>query len=273
MLKGLYCKKREQVVTFNECLECSKDAEVTIGKDRYVCDIFPEFIQFVIKENEHEHSSNVSVTQLLGCSRKAYLSRVCDYSVAPEDLWYRFRGSIIHLLMEQFKVEDSIVEGRFKKEFNGITVSGRIDRIDTRRKTITDYKSIQSVKFDRTLMYGNSKVFHQLQLNLYRWLIAEKFDIDKLVIQYIGADRPMKKTVILRDPEKDKGMKACFAKLQLLGGVWGMTLKEAVFAKKVPPIEDTWECKGYCDVAAECKAVAKQEAGFSKHEQEEPCLI
>jgi len=138
-LRNILCKKREEVVTFDECIECSRDNE------RFGCPFFPEFGRYVKEKAIDDLGRNLSVTRLLGCPRKAYLGQVIEYDVTLEDLWYLWRGTIMHVVLEGFKDDASIIETRFKWVVNGCEISFCPDKIDPERGILYDYKTVATV--------------------------------------------------------------------------------------------------------------------------------
>ena len=246
MIKNIKCNIKEETVTFDECINCSKQA--------FNCPVTPEYVLY-LKSNISEMSS-ISVTKLLGCPRKAYLLKVIDYDINILDLYYAFRGGLTHLLLEKYNMQDCIIETEFSKEYNGVVITGKPDKIDIKNGIIYDYKTITGrIGDDRTLKWGAVRLKDQIQVNIYKWLVEDKFDIRKLVVVYFGTDFSIKKEVEIRQPntKKYKDIQQAFDRALLLGKIWNKPLEQAIKEKLLPPTEKTWECDGYCDVSLFCK--------------------
>lgn len=240
----LYCKIKDEVLDFNTCLECSKQA--------YECPVTYEYINFLYEE-EKERTNSLSITKLLSCPRKAFLLTKADYTQDVLDLYYAFRGSLTHLLLEKYKSKNCIVETMFQKDYNGITITGKPDKIDIENECIYDFKTITGkIGDDKSLRWGSARKKDAIQLNLYYWLVKDLFKISKLIVVYFGTDYPLKKEVkILEENDKKyKDIKECFEKAELLAKVWD---KEIEAVKDIKYVK-TWECDGYCPVKDICKS-------------------
>lgn len=244
-IQNLLCKKREMKVSFDECIDCSK----TNSK----CDMFPELILF-LKDEAEETSPELTITKLLYCPRRAYLLAKTYYTIQPEDMYSAIRGKMGHLIFEQQKMADCITETRFYKEYKGVKISGQPDKVDLKNKILYDYKTTTGrISDDKTLRWGNSHTHHQVQLNLYKWLIEPQFEVNKLILVYIGSDCAKKIEIPIRTPQDRrlwKPVQEAFDKAEILGKYWDEPYSDEI-AKQIPQ-EAGWICS-YCYVKGLCQ--------------------
>lgn len=247
MIKALYCSKREEVVTWEECFRCSRMHEVK------ECDIIPEYINYVKKQIEDEVSPEITATKILYCPRRSFLYAFKDLIVPVEDLYFAMRGSLAHLILEHYKVEDNcITETRFYKEIDGVKISGKPDKIDLKTKTLFDYKTISGkMTDDYSLRWGNARKKDQIQVNIYYWLVKEKFDIDTLEIVYLASDCIKRIPIKIRKEGTKyyEDIEKAFERARILGKFWNKGYNEG---DKLPPKEENWLCS-YCWVKDTCR--------------------
>lgn len=163
-------------ITFDECLECSRKMD-------HKCQFTYPILAGIV--NTLQNRDYISVTSLLGCSRNTYLEQKHDIYVSPADLYHMFRGTIAHYIIEHNQPDKAIVEHTYQRNYNGMTLTGTPDVILPDQKTIVDYKTAASVPVFK-YPYKN----HTMQLNLYRWLVGEEYDIDRLEVQYMDMRTP-----------------------------------------------------------------------------------
>jgi hypothetical protein len=125
----------------------------------------------------------LSVTTLVGCTRQAYLKATEPYYQRPDQQYWAYRGTLGHVLVERGAGENIVAEQRFDRELvlpNGrlVTITGQPDEIDPARSLLLDYKTTD--RAPRTL-----SPMHIAQLNVYRWLVAPHYQIDRLGIVYL----------------------------------------------------------------------------------------
>jgi len=249
MIKDLYCEKKEKTVNIDECYLCSKT--------NLSCNIIPEYVKFLEKQAKTEKNNQLSITKLLYCPRRTYFEKVIDYSINVNELYEVFRGSLMHSVLADYKQPDCIIEQTFTRNYKDIEVSGTIDKYDMKNKILYDYKTIKSVADDRTLRWGNLKIEHQVQLNLYKWLLEDKFEVKQLVLIYIAVDSILKQDVEIRTNDnngKYKPIQDAFNRLEVLSKCWNMNLEEAKEKNLIPPAEKGWICK-YCRFIRECSEI------------------
>lgn len=127
--------------------------------------------------SEERKDAGLSTTMILDtCPRRVILQQEHDYFESPMDYWARFRGTIGHLMMEEYDEggEGIVQEVRFSKKIEvlgqEVELTGKMDHVDTKNKVILDYKSVGSIN-TKPINQGEAKEDHTLQLNIYRWLL------------------------------------------------------------------------------------------------------
>jgi CRISPR/Cas system-associated exonuclease Cas4 (RecB family) len=180
-------------------------------------------------------TSKVHVTDLTSCLRRAYLERITDVYPSLKRMYWLFRGSLAHQLVENAREPFSLAEVRFQRRVDGVTVVGRPDKIVPNRRELYDYKTTKRITLKR-LPYGE----HTRQVNIYRWLVEPHFQIDRLFLVYLDMSRcaPLEVPV-----EEVEGYVIARARI----------LQSAMQSGKVPEAEPSWLCD-YCDVRGECEA-------------------
>jgi CRISPR/Cas system-associated exonuclease Cas4 (RecB family) len=197
----------------------------------------------------------LSVTALVGCTRQAYLKATEPYYQRPDQQYWAYRGTLGHVLVERGAGEGIVAEQRFDRDLhlpNGrrVTITGQPDEIDPARSLLLDYKTTD--RAPRTL-----SPMHIAQLNVYRWLVAPRYQIEKLGIVYLTMRETKKVAVpIWPDGQVERFLAERAGPLAeaYSGGAW-------------PDLtEDTWLCR-YCPVAAVCEAgVRHPESDVSRDE-------
>jgi len=251
MIKNLWCDKKEEIIDVEGCRECSKT--------NLTCNIIPEYVAFLKKQINSEKNNQLSVTKLLYCPRRTYFEKVIDYMININELYEVFRGSLMHSVLADYNQSDCLIEQTFSRKYKDIEVSGTIDKYDMKNKILYDYKTIKSVADDKTLRWGNARLEHQVQLNLYKWLIEDKFEVKHLVLVYIGVDSILKQEVEIRTPEKKvkyKPIQEAFDRLEILSKCWNLSFNKAKEKGLIPPAEKGWICK-YCRFIRECNEIER----------------
>lgn len=242
MIIGFKCVKDQSLMSFDDCLDCSLTYEN------------PCQFSYPILKGIYENIQNrdyLSVTSIIGCLRNTYLEMTHEIYVSPESLYWLFRGNIAHLVIDDYQPPDAISEKTFEREFEGVTLRGTPDNIIIlpEQKKIIDYKTTARIPF-----FNNPYSNHKLQLNLYRWLIAPEYRIDKLEVQYLDMKNVKKLEAKLMSFEEVEDY--LFQRL--------LPLKDAIDSGNCPPkppadSKDRWQCNGYCNVADLCEAYWKEE--------------
>jgi len=250
MITGIYCDRKEKVIDIDECYICSQT--------NLSCLIIPEYVEFVKEQLKSEKNNELSITKLLYCARRTYFEKSIDYIISIHEFYEAWRGSVIHKILEQSKQADCLIEQKFTRKYKEIEVSGTIDKFDMKHNILYDYKTIAS-KYDddRTLRWGNAKLEHQVQLNLYKWLIEDKFEVKHLVLVYIASDKTQKIEIEIRkqeDKRKYKEIQKAFDRLEILSRCWNLNFEETKEKNLIPPAEQDWICK-YCRFIKLCSEI------------------
>jgi CRISPR/Cas system-associated exonuclease Cas4 (RecB family) len=188
----------------------------------------------------------ISVTDLTGCVRQAYLKATEPYYQRPDQQYWAYRGTLAHLLAEQGAGPGIVAERRFVRELelpNGtvVPISGQPDEIDPSRGLLIDYKTT-----DRAPRQPSP--LHIAQLNAYRWLVSPEHEIERLGIVYLTMKGVTKASVPIW-PE---------GQVERLLRERASALVEAYAGGEWPEMtEDRWMC-GYCPVAAACERGAHE---------------
>ena len=133
-----------------------------------------------------ETSDELSVTTL-NAPVRIYFLKKRHWADLTEDastrLW-ALMGQSVHSVLERAESKNNIVEERVKKEFDGTTISGKMDVMD--ETEISDYK------FTSVWQYVHApqgKPEHVAQLNILRWLVYGIFPkVSKLTINLLLKD-------------------------------------------------------------------------------------
>jgi len=242
-LVGFICSINEnRKVSFDECLDCA------LHRKRKSCHFSYEILYGIIAEHKERDPNEISVTALLGCLRNTYLTRHIDYYDEPA--WYAFRGTMAHHLIEKYPEPGAIYEKQFSRvleleDGQKVTITGRVDKLVPDRKEIWDFKTTNDVP-----VYNRAYTNHTQQLNSYRWLAEEQYEIETLKVQYLSMAKPK------RVPAKLWSMEETVAWLQ--GRV--SVLLRANQTGIAPPEEICWQCSPtYCSVMAECRKLVREE--------------
>jgi hypothetical protein len=183
----------------------------------------------------------LSVTALTGCVRQAFLKTTEPFYQRPDQQYWSYRGTLGHLLAERGAGPGIVAEQRFERELrlpSGrlVTITGKPDEIDPSRGLLIDYKTTD--RAPRQL-----SPLHIAQLNVYRWLVAPAYEIERLGIVYLTMKGVQKASV----PLWPEGQAERF--LQERAGA----LAEAYVGGEWPALtEDRWMCN-FCPVTAACE--------------------
>lgn len=140
------------------------------------------FKRALIKINEEytgkNREKNISVTTLIDDPHIRNLRNKHRDEIETEvaDSLWMLVGSAFHLIMEKGVGADDIIEERIFEERNGWTINGSFDLLDTKKKALWDYK-FTSVN---SYFYKTNYPKWEKQLNIYKWLCRNKYDIEKI---------------------------------------------------------------------------------------------
>jgi len=169
------------------------------------CKCAPPFVLASIRENartDYHKGGILTATTLTGCPRETFLTRTQPYYANPRSLYYSWRGTLIHSILEQRDIPNWIAERVYRRKVNGVWLYGKIDGYDEKHKTLYDIKTIGDNGLTYVIKNG-CKEDHILQTNIYKWIgngddtevctdeakdIWEpaKLEIDRIVIVYFS---------------------------------------------------------------------------------------
>jgi len=239
---GFKCVATDENVSFENCIKCALTCE---NKCHLTADILTGIV-----ENVTEERSTISITKMIGCMRSTYLSTKYDTYASPEKLYWAFRGTLAHAVIEKYNADkEAILETKFARTVNGIKITGTPDIIIPTKELIRDYKTTKQVPY-----YSRPYPNHEVQLNLYRWLVRPKYKIERLEIVYMD----MMKTKII--PVK---------KLWKLSDCEDYVAKHSAILAKAqkddipPPVPAEfplyWQCNDFCEGKAKCAEFYQEE--------------
>ena len=224
MIVGFRCQHKGNV-SFGECFSCAKS-------QRQPCH-FSYPILFGMMRNGQEKVEGIRVTSLLNCLRKVVLERKHDFYVAPNELYWSFRGQLAHAIVENAQCDRAVVERRFHREIEGITITGKPDVIYPEQALIVDYKTTAMVP--KLGPYDH----HVTQLNIYRWLVQDYFNVNHLEILYLDMKETKKLTAAIM-PLKQVEEFIIPRAHELHAGLDGGDLPQKAEGAGL------WQCWGYC---------------------------
>jgi CRISPR/Cas system-associated exonuclease Cas4 (RecB family) len=184
MIKGIVCPKRKGIFTIRECLECAESGENP-------CDYTASIIRSMIKERMDEE---IHVTDLTVCPRQKILKRKLDYLEKLENLFFKFRGTGLHLAVEFHSTKNLLTEYDVQLPLHNEKIVGRIDEIDIKNKILRDYKTTADFPF-------HPYEAHKKQVNLYKYIYEKTHNdsIRRLELVYISMRGVKKFNVDIED--------------------------------------------------------------------------
>lgn len=294
-LVGIKCEKHGEM-SFEEVLS---------GK----CDCTPRVIIDSILEiarADYHKDDVITATSCLGCLRETYLSRTCDYYASISQLYYSWRGTLIHNIVERPELANWVAEERYSKTLmvgdKAIEISGKIDGYDLKEQTLHDFKTIGD-KGMAFIIKSGAKEDHISQVNIYKWLCPHK--IKKLGIIYLSMMNFIQTGTICEvsqsfknTPDKSKhGFEYFIPPVKRNSKGWGtyrlfynvpdvpiwsddevknyLTPKAEILYNAfkdniLPPMcdEETrrWKCESYCNVKHICDKIEKESANGKRPE-------
>jgi CRISPR/Cas system-associated exonuclease Cas4 (RecB family) len=214
---------------------------------------------------ENSDRSGIHATDLLGCLRRSYFSKISPSPEYVSDLIIRTLGTLTHAILED---DHDFFQSELPLEFEG--VEGRVDLYYPKTGDVVDFKTTRWLDKSK-LPYGE----HEMQVNVYAWLLANNDGkVNRLFIQYLDMSGPTKCRSCKLPLRMDNGVLACpncgkapnNAHLgAALFEVEKKPLKEThdfvmvrrdellncLTAKEPPKAETSWLCR-YCAHADQC---------------------
>jgi hypothetical protein len=141
---GFICEATAEAVTPVECLACARAGPLP------GCPMSAPVIKGIL-DGLRPDDFGLTVTTLLGCARKARLKLSHDYRSRPRELWWAYRGQLLHGVAASYAAADphTIAEKRFSMvlEADGafVEISGQPDLVYVDRRMIVDFKTTKAV--------------------------------------------------------------------------------------------------------------------------------
>lgn len=181
------CSAGMGITTKGGCLECALKLENRCGFDYSV-------LNALYKDKER---TGIHVTDLTGCLRQAYYTKVSGAIEYPHQMLTRFLGTGIHKHIEGFAIPE-VYDSELPLE--GLGLVGTADVV-YKNGRLVDYKTTRWLKIDR-LPYGS----HVKQLNIYAAILrAQGREVTSAAIQYIDLSGPSKCTTCRGPVAPDDG--------------------------------------------------------------------
>jgi len=138
----------------------------------------PEVVNSLIRADR----SGLHVSDLQYCLYGSVRQKMYDYYVPVKQIWNITRGNAWDKFIADNGEPDGIYGQEFERTVNGVVVVGTPDIVLPKKKSIRDAKAPGWLpKSD-----SPPKPYYTWQLNAYRWLVSELFDIDELVLYNCG---------------------------------------------------------------------------------------
>ena len=231
MIKGFHCPEGRGDLPFDDCLECAASHENDCQFDYPI---------LAAMQRNLRNEDGISVSSLLNCLRKVVLQVRNDVYLDPTELYYAFRGQLFHTVIAQAQTDGAVCEQKFERTVAGITLSGHPDVIYPQQGKLVDYKSTKRIPKD-----GSPYANHGVQVNLYRYLAAPQYRIDRLEIVYFDMSKVKRVKIEVMDTSSLMGWLVPRMK----------KLKQAQDGGKLPErasSEGVWQCDGYCPFTSYC---------------------
>lgn len=167
-LRGFICDLDGTTpVPHEECVACAAASEPPRGRR---CRFTASILQAMVQADAARGCAGISATGLVGCLRQTYLTLATDFYQHPIRLFPALRGQLFHALFERAAADGLVRERRFARRIDGILITGQPDEIDPARRLMVDYKTKPYLPPDVPAEYV-------AQLNVYRWIVADGFDL------------------------------------------------------------------------------------------------
>lgn len=198
----------------------------------------------MLEEDASRPTDGLSMTNLVGangskrCNRCIILKKYTPYKERLDDLWARWRGTMYHTVLENYR-QEGFGEIRFWAELpHGGMVHGKPDLIIPRLGALVDLKTTKSVP-----MYDEVWDDHKEQLQFYRWLMNNAVEHDGVGFKLETAKEVNFRTLGIWYAD-DKGVKP----LEVRKTEDHPTKKGAKFAFKKVRVPDIWSDEAVVDV-------------------------
>ena len=146
MFKGFICEHTNEKITPADCLACARAGAVAN------CPMSAPVIEGILANLRTDHLRDtgdwgLTITTLLGCPRKTRLKYERDYWLKPGELWWSYRGQLMHGVAAEYarKDPDALVEKRLAMSLDTVKITGQPDLVLLDRRHLVDYKTTKSV--------------------------------------------------------------------------------------------------------------------------------
>ena len=108
----------------------------------------PEALVKAVSPEKHNKPNCLSATTLIKGTKETILTdrHWNEITVDVSQMIWALFGTAVHLLLEQQEGDNVLKEVQFEKEFQGITVTGKVDNYDLTTQTLNDYKTASTWK-------------------------------------------------------------------------------------------------------------------------------
>ena len=141
---GFICEVTDEPVTPAACMACARSGPLP------GCPMSAPVVKGIL-DGLRPDDFGVTVTTLLGCTRKQRLKIEFDYHTRPHELWWAYRGQLMHGIAAAYAASDphAIAERRFTMVLEAndgfVEISGQPDLVYTDRGLLVDYKTTKAV--------------------------------------------------------------------------------------------------------------------------------
>ena len=168
---GLKKEGRQVALPMAECLKCA-------ATRNNPCNFTYEMLKSMY-EGQQNRGDNISTTAVLAkCPRQFVLERREPYAQYPQELWDRYRGTIIHRVLEENMAPGDWGEVRVWAPVPGLGgefISCQPDLVSPSQGILWDYKTAKS---DSLPKYGDPWPDHEAQLQVNRWIIDNAVEVE-----------------------------------------------------------------------------------------------
>lgn len=168
-------------VTFEECWKLKHFAGLPVEA----------LYRIYLSSTSESRPSGFSVTELLGCARKAHLKKKTEYYENPRFMYALFRGTMLHSILEdtnRLYAPDAIIsEKRYHRRVPGTNVdlSGKIDKYVIDEQCLDDYKTIADDKVED--LVKKLPEDYVKQTNIYAWILeGNGIPVKKIKIHFFS---------------------------------------------------------------------------------------
>lgn len=140
---GFHCvadEPAQAIVSSDYCCACARRGALA------GCSLTAPVAKGIVQSLRTE-DFGLTVTTLLGCPRKHRLQAEQPYLLRPTELWWAYRGQLMHGIAAEYARADTnaIAERRFSLLVGETEVSGQPDLVLVDRRHLIDYKTTQAV--------------------------------------------------------------------------------------------------------------------------------